>query len=98
MSVNDLLDAALTHLAEIERRNAENTKSANQQVERTRQAYEDADNGQTRYTVLEELNRYVCIANTRVETVANNNKIALDAALKNVVFAQNLLIKEPIKS
>ena len=98
MSVNDLLDAALRHLAEINRRNAENTKSANAQFERMCTTYKEADNGQTRHTVLEELNRDVCIAKTRVETVANNNKIALDAALKNVAFAQNLLIQESIKS
>lgn len=98
MSVNDLFDVAQEHLAKIKRLNAENTKSANAQFERMCTVYKEADNGQTRHTVLDELNRDVCIAKTRVETVANDNKIALDSALKNVAFAQNLLIQEPIES
>jgi hypothetical protein len=94
MDTNTQLAAAQKLLAETEHRNVDATRSAKQQLERMCQAYKTADNGLTRYTILDELNRDVCIARTLVETVAQNNKIALEMARNNVAMLQTRVIQQ----
>lgn len=76
-------------LAKIMQRNAEDTKSANEQVAYMLQQYKKASDSEARYTVLNELHRNLQDAIERVKTVAKNNEIALKYERSNSAFLLN---------
>lgn len=76
-------------LDKIMKHNAEETQSANEQVEYMRQQYKKASDSGARYTVLDELYRNLQYAIDRVKTVAKKNEIALKYARLNSAFLLN---------